>query len=213
MTASPPSIPERGQSPFDAIDEVYRLPIETTCQMVADVLRHYPLDQWERDDFDRLVEGLEGRAEWSQCAAIAEPFFLFDTTDSLKVFSTEAEGVLEYRDGRLEICSWESIEQRIAPAVAEAKEKHAQRRREQEVHDILIKRLPPQRKLKVMKASIDRLSILNYTPKTEEGQKAVAFVRAMTRDDPVFAECEIFSQYLHKAVEITEARTLGTDDV
>ena len=191
---------ERGQSPFDAIDEVYRLPIETTCQMVADLLHRYPLDQWDRDDFDRLVEGLEGRAEWSQCAAITEPFFAFDTVHSYKVFCTEAEGVLEYRDGRLEICSWESIEQRIAPAVAEAKQRHDQRRGEQELHDILIRRLPPQRKLKVMKASIDQLFILNYTPKTEEGQKALASIRTMQRDDPRFAECETFSQYVRKAM-------------
>jgi hypothetical protein len=200
---------ERGQSPFDAIDEVYRLPIETTCQMVADLLHRYPLDQWDRDDFDRLVEGLEGRAEWSQCAAITEPFFAFDTVDSHKVFCTEAEGVLEYRDGRLEICSWESIEQRIAPAVSEAKQRHDQRRREQELQDILIRRLPPQRKLKVMKASIDRLFILNYTPTTEEGQKALAGIRTMQRDDPRFAECETFSQYVRKAVDEWHSSSTG----
>jgi hypothetical protein len=200
---------ERGQSPFDAIHEVYRLPIETTCQMVADLLRRYPLDQWDRDDFGRLVDGLEGRAEWSQCAAIAEPFFAFDTVDSHKVFCTEAEGVLECRDGRIEICSRESIEQRIAPAVAEAKQKHAKRRREQELHDILIKRLPPQRKLKVMKASIDRLSILNCTPETEEGQKALACIRTMQRDDPRFAECETFGQYVRKAVDEWQSSSAG----
>jgi hypothetical protein len=200
---------ERGQSPFDAINEVYRLPIETTCQMVADLLHRYPLDQWDRDDFDRLGEGLEGRAEWSQCAAITEPFFAFDTVHSYKVFCTEAEGVLEYRDGRLEICSWESIEQRIAPAVAEAKQRHDQRRGEQELHDILIRRLPPQRKLKVMKASIDRLFILNYTAETEEAQKALARIRTMQRDDPRFAECETFSQYVRKAMAEWRSSSTG----
>jgi hypothetical protein len=181
--------------------------------MVAEVLRQYPIDQWGEDDCDRLAEGLEGRAEWQQCAAIAEAFCMFDTTNSRKLFCTESEGVLEYRDGCLEICSWETIEQRIAPAVAEAKERHDQQQREQECRDILVKRLPPQRKLKVMKASIDRLAELNFSPKTEDGQKAVAYVRAMTGDDPRFAECETFSQYLRKAVEISEARTQGTDDV
>lgn len=44
-----PSIADN-RSPFDAINEVYRLPMDTTCQMVADVLRHYPLDHWDRDD-------------------------------------------------------------------------------------------------------------------------------------------------------------------
>jgi hypothetical protein len=194
---------ERGQTPFDAIDEVYHLPIETTCQMVADVLRRYPLDQWDRDDFDRLVEGLEGRAGWSQCAAIVEPFFALDTTDSHKLFCTEAEGVLEYRDGSLEICSWGSIGQRIAPAMAEAKQRHAQRRREQRGRDILHTRLPKVRKLKAMKVLIDE--ILTCQPTISgRGQQAFEHIRAMPRDDPQFADCTTFMQYLDKANEIIE---------
>ncbi len=84
---------ERRENPFDAINEVYRLPIETTCQMVADVLRQYPLDQWDKDDFDRLGEGLEGRADWQQCIAIAEAFVMFDHYEL-------AQGVLHRSRGR-----------------------------------------------------------------------------------------------------------------
>ena len=112
----------------------------------------------------RLAEGLEGRAEWIQCAEIAEAYVLFDTTASHKLFCTEAEGVLEYRDGDpasgLQIFSWRTIEQRIAPAVAEATRNVLQRKREQEGRDILHKRLPPMRKLKAMQGLIDRLAEL-----------------------------------------------------
>jgi hypothetical protein len=194
---------KHGQGPFEAIDEVYRLPIETTCQMVADLLRHYPLDRWERDDFDQLVEGLEGRADWSQCAAIVEPFFALDTTVSHKVFCTEAEGVLEYRDGRLEICSWESIEQRIAPALAEQRRRVAERRREQRGRDILNARLPKVRKLKAMKALIDEILTCQPTI-SEKSQQVIEYIRAMSRDDPQFADCTTFIQYLDKANEIID---------
>jgi hypothetical protein len=194
---------EHGQSPFDAIDAVYRLPIETTCQMVADLLRHYPLDQWDRDDFDRLVEGLEGRAEWSQCAVIAEPLFALDTTDLHKVFCTETEGVLEYRDGRLEICSWGSIEQRIAPALADQQQRRTAERQRERYRDILWRRLPKVRKLKAMKALIDE--ILTCPPAmNEQGQQVIEHIRAMSRDDPQFADCTTFMEYLIKARDILE---------
>jgi hypothetical protein len=207
-----PTLPlEDIRSPFDAIDEVYSPPIDTTCQMVAEVLRPYPLDQWDRNDFDRLVEGLEGRAECSQCFTIGEPFIMLDTTDSRKVFCTKAEGVLEYRDGRLEICSWEAIEQRIAPALAERKQRTDQRQREQRSRDIHRTRLPKIRKIKVMKALIDEL--LTCRPDiTEPGHQVIAHIRAMSRDDPQFADCTTFRQYFDKAVEIIEQIAEGPSE-
>jgi hypothetical protein len=193
---------ERG-SPFDAIDEVYRQPIETTCQMVVVVLRQYPLDQWDKDDFDRLVEGLEGRAEWSQCAAIVEPLFALDTTGSHKVFCTETEGVLEYRDERLEICSWESIEQRIAPALDEQRRRIADQQREQRGRDILDTRLPKVRKLKAVKPLAQEFLTCQPTIK-EQGRQAIDYILAMSQDDPQFADCATVMQYLLKATEILE---------
>ena len=112
-----------------------------------------------------MAEGLDGRAEWQrpQCAALAEAYVMYDTTGSHKLFCTEAE-VLEYSlayvDGDdpasgLQIFSWRTIEQQIAPAVAEANKKRAAAERQQEGRDILRKRLPPLRKLKAMKG-LDR---------------------------------------------------------
>jgi hypothetical protein len=186
--------------------------MDTTCQMVAEVLRHYPLDQWDKDDFDRLVEKLEGRAEWSQCAAIVEPFITLDTTDSHKVFCTDAEGVLEYQDGRLEVCSWESIERRIAPALAEQRRRTEQRQREQRGCDNLGTRLPKVRKLKAMKVLIDE--ILTCQPNiTEQGQQVIEHIRAMSCDDLEFKDCTTFMQYFDNSKEIHSADTGRTEPV
>ena len=72
-----------------------------------------------------------------QCAAITEPLFAFDTTDPRKLFFTGGRACWNTETGAWKPCSWESIERRIAPALAEAKERRAQQQREQERRDIL----------------------------------------------------------------------------
>jgi hypothetical protein len=103
----------------------------------------------------------------------------------------------------LEVCSWVSIEQRIAPAVAEAKQRHAERQREQRARDILKARLPKVRKLKAMKTLTNEFLTCQPTI-GEQGQQVIERIRTMTRDDPQFAGCTTFMQYLDKAKEIIE---------
>ena len=149
-------MPERGQSPFDAIDEVYRLPIETTCQMVAEVLRHYPLIVGQRQFYE---------IDWSKGWKVAlgpksappsrnhSSCSILRTRTSCAARKPRACWMPGRAPGNLFVGRCDS-RSASAPAVAEAKQRHAQRRRDQEVHDILIKRLPP-RELKVMGRASD----------------------------------------------------------
>ena len=150
---------------------------------------------------NRLAEGLDGRADWSQCAAIVESFFALDTTDSHKLFCTKAEGVLEHIAGRLEIRSWESIRERIAPALAEQRRRNEQLQREQRGREIHGTRLPKVRKLRKMILLLDELLTCQPTI-NEQGPQAIAFIRTMTRDDSRFADCATFMQYIAQANEI-----------
>jgi hypothetical protein len=201
--ARPPDCRSLGQ----AIDAVYRLVRDRadyhggdlTCEMVADVLKQFPLVEWDMDDLVALGEQLHYCSAWMEHEALTHAYFQYDHTT--KLFAS-TEGVLTYEGAErgLQIHSWSSIEQRT-PALAEERRRAAERQREQRGRDILHARLPKVRKLKAMKALIDEF--LTYQPTiSEQGQQVIEHIRAMSLDDPQFTDCTTFMQYLDKASEI-----------
>jgi hypothetical protein len=56
---------------------------------------------------------------------------------------------------------------------------------------------------KAMKVLIDEIITCQPTI-SDQVQQAIEHIRAMSRDDPQFADCTTFMQYLEKAKEIIE---------
>jgi hypothetical protein len=211
-----PSTEQAGPRPPDrrsvgqAINAVYRLArdlaachgADFTCELVADVLKQFPLAEWDTDDLDALGEGLNNCSAWIEHEAMALAYFLHDQTP--KLFAS-ADAVLTYEGAErgLQIHSWSSIEQQLAPALAEERRRADERQREQRVRDIVCARLPKVRKLKAMKVLIDEIITCQPTI-SDQVQQAIEHIRAMSRDDPQFADCTTFMQYLDKAKEIIE---------
>jgi hypothetical protein len=153
------------------------------------------MEDWERDEFDRLAEALNGCAQWND---MAHTYAMFEKAPLL--FGT-ADGVLIYEDG-LKVLTWPEARARSAPELEEAQRKREIERRRQRVQDITQTKLPALRKLKAMKALLDELMSLSPTIGPETG-RAFGFIRAMSQDDERFAECFRFVDYLRKAIEIT----------
>jgi hypothetical protein len=204
--ARPPDSLNLGQ----AIDAVYRLVrdrvtyhgSDLTCEMVADVLKQFPLAEWDTDDLVALGEQLNYCSAWVEHEALAHAYFQYDHTTKLFA-STNAVLTYEGAERGLQIHSWSSIEQQLARALADERRRIAERQREQRSRDILRARLPKVRKLKAMKALIDE--IITCQPSIrEQGRQVIEHIRAMSRDDPQFAGCTTFMQYLDKAKEIIE---------
>ena len=213
--AEPPTV-QSGARPPDcrsvgqAINAIYSLVHDhaeyhsgdLTCAMVAEVLEQFPLAEWDTDDLDALCEGLNGCSDWMEHEALACAYFENDPTT--KLFAS-ADAVLTYEGAEhgLQIHSWSSIEQQLAPALAEQRRRAAERQRAQRGRDILRTRLPKVRKLKAMKALIDEILTCPSTI-SAQGQQVIEHIRSKSRDDPQFADCTTFTQYLDKAIEIME---------
>jgi hypothetical protein len=185
----------------EAVNLVYRRRQTETCETVAETLRLVPMHDWERDDFERLKEALDGVADWlGNHNETAWTFFSFETSPIL--FGT-TDGVLIYEDGLKKVLTWPQAMERIAPRVEEAKRKRELERRQQAFHNIMARTLPAKRKLKVAKALADEVMALQPTEIRPEMERAVDFVRAMKKDDERFAKCRTFNDYVRKALVIT----------
>ena len=195
-TAPEPEPPRTGE---EAIRLIYRRSQIETCETVAEALHSVSMQDWERDDFDRLAEALEGCAQWIGDHNDAHTFFAFETSP---VLVGTADGVLIYEDG-LKVLTWPEAMERIAPEVEEAKRERELGRRQQEMRRIMGTKLPPKRKLKGMKSLLDEVTALQPTAVRPEAERAIDFIRAMPKDDDRFADCQTFDDYLHKAAEIT----------
>jgi hypothetical protein len=166
------------------------------------VLKQFPLAEWDTDDLVALGEQLHYCSAWMEHEALAHAYFQYDHTTKLFA-STEAVLTYEGAERGLQIHSWSSIERQLAPALAEERRRAEERQREQRGRDILKARLPKVRKLKAMKALIDEILTCQPTIR-EQGQQVIDHIRAMLRDDPQFADCTTFTQYLVKAEEIIQ---------
>ena len=196
--SAPPVDPE-----LAAIRAVYAAirHVETvTCELLADVLRQFPMHDWDEADREHLAEQIQGMADW-ECAPLAHALVTHE--ESLKLFAT-VESVLTYDDEHgLRIRRWTDVETELAPQLADDKRRYEQRRREDEGRRIISSRLPRVRKLKAMQQRINRL--LELGPQiSDEGQRAIDFIRAMKGDDPVFADCTTFNVYIERASNITK---------
>ena len=183
----------------EAITLIYRRRRTETCETVAEALHSVPMQDWERDDFDRLAEALEGCAQWyGDHNGMAHTLCSFETSPIL--FGTP-DAVLVYEDG-LKVLTWPEAMERIAPEVEEAERKRELERRQQEIQRIMRTKLPAKRKVKAMKSLLDEVTALQPTIRPE-AERAIDFIRATSKDDSRFAECRTFEDYVRKAAEIT----------
>ena len=202
-----PSIPDPSPEPIElsrAVNAVYRIVRDggnLTCEIVADVLKRFPLAEWDRDDLDALGEALNGCSAWMEYEALTDAYFRHDPT--IKLFASTDEVLIYDPEFGLQILTWAIVEQQLAPALAEQQRRMEQRQREQRGRDILRTRLPKVRKLKAMTALIDELLTCQPTI-NEQGQHAIAFIRAMSHDDPQYADCTTFARYIEKTKEIID---------
>ena len=192
--------PEPPRTVEEAINLLYGRRQAETCESVAEALHSVPMRDWERDDFDRLKEALDGVADWyGDHNDMAHTLFSFETSPIL--FGT-SNGVLIYEDG-LKVLTWHQAMERIAPELEEAKRKRDLERREQAYRKIMARKLPAKRKLKAMKSLLVEIMALQPTTISPEAERAIDFIRAMPKDDERFAVCRTFDEYLRKATEVT----------
>jgi hypothetical protein len=200
------SVDARPTDPPLSIDQailaIYALK-EHTCESVGDVLARVPIDEWDEDTRRSVSEELWQRtapALWddSERVQLVEAYFQYGP--AILVYATDTE-VLEFDDELgLQIISWEHIEMSMAPHIEEQRKRDQQRQRQDEGKAILNSKLPKVRKLKTMHERIERLRELKVTMKADEGQQAIDYIRAMKTDDPDFAACETFKDYLQHAI-------------
>ena len=125
--------PEPPRTVEEAINLLYGRRQAETYESVAEALHSVPMRDWERDDFDRLKEALDGVADWyGDRHDMAHTLFSFETSPIL--FGT-SNGVLIYEDV-LEVLTWHQAMERIAPELEEAKRKRELERRQQEIERI-----------------------------------------------------------------------------
>ena len=192
--------PESPCTVEEAVSLIYRRPQTETCETVGEALHSVPMRDWDRDDFDRLKEALDGVADWfGDHNDMAHTLFSFETAPIL--FGT-ADGVLIYENG-LKVLTWQAAMERIAPEVEKAERRREIERRQQEIQRIMRAKLPTTRKLKTIKSLLDEVTALQPTTIKPEAERAIDFIRAMPKDDEQFSKCQTFADYLHKVIEIT----------
>jgi hypothetical protein len=183
-----------------AVNLIYLRRQTETCETVAAALSSVPMGDWERDDFDRLKEELDGVADWS--GDHNETAWAVCSFETAPVSFGTADGVLLYEDG-LVVLTWPQAMDRVAPQVEAAKHKRELERRQHAFRNIIARTLPARRKLKAMKALVDEVLALQPTEIKPEGLRAIDFIRAMPKDDERFAICRTFADYLRRAIDIT----------
>jgi hypothetical protein len=203
VTETPPE-PEPAPTVDDVLDVIYGRRQEETCESIADVLRHVPMAEWDYpDDFDRLAEGLQNIADWQGDHYDLACSYMVCAPG--RVLFVTAQGVVVWHDG-LQIYSWEDAAEQIEPQMqADAEERDLERRKKR-WREITARTLPEKRKLKAMLALIDELVSLNFEI-NDKGLRAIEFIRSLRKDDPRFAECKTWNDYIMLAITLTEQVT------
>jgi hypothetical protein len=202
----PPVDPPESKPPSigAAIRQIYAMK-ERTCAKVAEVLRHFPIQEWDEDTRQEVAETLLRAEYWTEQYELGEVYFHHDPT--FKLFATATE-VLQFDDDHgLQIVSWQDVATMMAPHIAEQRRKHEIGRLKEEA-DTIIRRskLPKVRKLTAMLQRIDRLFEMDRLIEgqlqiSDQGQKGIDYIRAMRTDDPDFAACVTFYDYLNRAIK------------
>jgi hypothetical protein len=186
-----------------AISEIYTMK-ERTCTKVAEVLRRLPIHERDEDTRRRVADELweaSDPALWDDAdrVSLAEACFVFSPT-IIMVFATDTEVLQLGGDGALRIVTWEDKAAMVAPHIAEQRKAREERQRQEAGKAILRSKLPKVRKLKAMHERIDRVLELNPSINDQDRQ-AIDHIRAMTTDDPDFARCVTFNDYLDHAMK------------
>ena len=192
--------PESPRTVEEAVSLVYRGRRTETCETVAEALHSVQMQDWDRDDFDRLREGLDGVADWH--GDHSDTAWAVSAFESAPILFGTANGVLLYEDG-LQVLTWPQAMERIAPQVEAAESRRELERRQQAYRKIMARKLPAKRKLKAMRPLLNEHMALQPTTIKPEAARAIDFIRRMQRDDERFAVCQTFADYLRKATEIT----------
>jgi hypothetical protein len=181
---------------YDAVQ-----PVEpVTCELLADVLRRFPTHDWDEADREHLAAEIQMMADW-ECHPLLHALIMHE--EALKLFAT-AESVLAYDDDHgWRSRRWTDIETELAPQIADDERRCERRRREEGGRTIVSSRLPRVRKLRAMRQRIDRLLELALQI-SGKGLRAIDYIRAMTSDDPAFADCTTFDAYLDRASKMQQ---------
>jgi len=201
-TASELNAYQQREAQFIGAIRTVQLMSDRTCAKVADALAQYPLAEWDVRDISDLGDELLRLIVWSDDRIMmGHQWCMHD--DAVAIFADD-DGVLQWEDERLQKHSWEVISQRIAPAVAQEAERRAKIQRQREAEAIIDSRLPPKRKLKAMRDRIERWLALGGTV-SERGQQIIDRIKAMTADDPAYADCITVRHYLLRAMKSVPA--------
>ena len=176
-----------------------------TCEMVSDTLGRFPRADWDPDDRQCLAEYLQGFVDWNSFPLVEH---IVQHETSLILFATD-ENVLTYDDTHgLRIRTWADVETELAPQLEADRKRDETEQHKAETRTILRSELPPRRKLKAMQDRIVRLSVLwSLTGEkiSDEGQRAIDYILAMKADDPTYAECGTFADYVQRVAETQRA--------
>ena len=111
--------------------------------------------------------------------------------------------MLQYEDGvGLNIYSWDEARQRIAPELEKAAKAAKRVQRQRQLDDFWNKQLPPVRKLEAVRQAIADMRALDGAEPQKDVACALAFVEAMSDDDPHFTDCKRVVDYLRKALTL-----------
>ena len=155
---------------------------------------------WERADFDRLKEALDSVADWyGDHNDMAWTLFSFESSPIL--FGT-SNGVLIYDEG-LKVLTWAQAMECIAPELEEAEREREFERRQQEIQRIMAHEASFEAQAQGDEVPAGGVMALQPTTIRPEAERAIDFIRGMSKDDERFAECRTFEDYMSKAAEIT----------
>jgi hypothetical protein len=100
----------------------------------------------------------------------------------------------------LRIVTWTDFAAMMAPHIEEQRARNQEDQRRADAIAIARSKLARVRKLKAMHERIARVLELGVTI-NDQTQQGIAYIRAMTTDDPDFGECVTVRDYLVKATK------------
>jgi hypothetical protein len=175
---------------------VYAWGDDVTCLRVANILDRVPLETWDTDQLQEMARALQGAAAWQMdhVQSIAHTFA--HHTDGTQMFCTSDE-VLIWTGPEigLEIHRWDTVRERMAPHIEKERQQAGAHFRDERAAALLAKKLPAQRKLKVVKERIDEIVALKAG--YFDDQQTIDYIGQMFRDAGRFAKCETLAQYLN----------------
>jgi hypothetical protein len=176
-----------------------------TCEEMRSVSSRFPLGEWSREDFEDLLEHVGQHACWPD---FAHTYCEYETT--ARVLYGEEDHVLIYDGAYLRVLTWAEARERIKTQLEKAAKVRELERQQRRLRDIMRDKLPRVRKLKKVRELIAEMQVLVANTQGEMVAwlpPVIAYIGRMQGDDPSFAECKVFSDYIKKAAEIEGINT------